>query len=165
MSSSATVPQQYSQHNLRILPENEHHAFHDALRQTIAERAYHLFLEHGGNTGDDASNWYQAEGEILQPVDDVRQDGAWCAANAAIGDSDPQALQVIVLDHRAIVSGIQPAEGQHGSHLLIRWPSRVDPATAAAYTKGAQLTITAKHAPQDPATQPSAELVQKHGVE
>jgi DUF2934 family protein len=153
MSTTAAAPETYAQHNLRIIPEEEQQAFHTALREAIAERAYHLFLQNGGTTGDDASNWFLAEGEILQRVDQVREDGAWCAASASIGTSAPDALRVLVLEHRAIISGIQPPEGQVGTYLLIRWPVRVDPATAAAYVKGEQLTITAKQSPHDPAAE------------
>ena len=39
-------------------------AWNAALEQRISERAYHIYLERGGNGGDPLNDWLQAEAEI-----------------------------------------------------------------------------------------------------
>jgi hypothetical protein len=145
--STAAASRAAPQLNIRIVPEDQHRAFHATLQQRIAERAHQLFLEHGGNVGDDVSDWYQAEREVLHRVSEVRVSGVWCIADAALLDAEPESLQVLVLGHRAIISGYQPSAGQSFAYLLVNWPAHVDPSTATAHVKNKTLTVKAKHSP------------------
>ena len=60
--------------------ENNREIIDAALRQTIEERAYHIWLENGCGHGDHERHWLQAERELTEatkhegkPQSDVRQ--------------------------------------------------------------------------------------------
>jgi hypothetical protein len=147
MSTPATALQQ---RNVTILSKDRQDEFYGRLHQRICHRAYELFEGDGGNHGNDHRHWLQAENEVMQRVAEVREAGAWLAANATLGDCDGSDLQVMVLPDRAIISGVKTAQGDCIDYLLIKWPVSIDPATAAAYVKGNTLTVTAKHAGATP---------------
>jgi len=144
MSTPATAPQPVPQHNVTIVPEDRQGEFQARLHDHIAQRAYQHFEQDGGRHGNQDSHWLHAESELLQRIPEVRETGSWLSANATLTDSDTRDLQVLVLRDRAIVAGIRPEQGG-AAYLLIKWPVSVDPATAAAYLKGNNLTVTAKH--------------------
>jgi hypothetical protein len=145
MSTPATAPQPSPQHNVTIVPEDRRDEFQARLHDHIAQRAYQYFEKDGGRHGNQDSHWLHAESELLQRIPEVRETGSWLCANATLTDSDIRDLQVLVLRDRAIVAGIRLAQGGGSAYLLIKWPVSVDPATAAAYLKGNNLTVTAKH--------------------
>ncbi len=143
MSSPATALKSVSQHNILLVTKDGRAAFESLLRQTVQDRAYQIFERQGGVHGQDQANWAQAEAELLQFAPPVRESGAWCTANLSLQNVDPQNVQVLVLEERAIVAIANPV--QPPAYLLIRWPFHVDPATAAAYLKDTTLVVTAKH--------------------
>jgi Protein of unknown function (DUF2934) len=154
MSTPAKALKPLSQHNVLLITEDRRAAFESRLRQCIQDRAYQLFERNGAIPGQDQKHWFQAETELLERLPPVRESGAWCTANATLQNVEPQELQVLVLDDRAIVAvakspHVDEASGgplnQSPAYLLIRWPIHVDPATAAAYLKGNTLVVTAKH--------------------
>jgi len=158
VSTPATALKPLSQHNILIVTEARRAAFESRLRQSIQNRAYQFFERQGGPHGQAQAHWAQAETEILQHAPPVRESGAWYTANVLLQSVDSQNVQVLVLDDRAIVAVANPGlekPDQHGgnsagapnqfpAYLLIRWPIRVDPATAAAYLKDNTLVVTAK---------------------
>jgi hypothetical protein len=153
MSTPATALRTPTQHNVLIVTDEHRAEFESTLRHRIEERAYQLFELQGGLHGEERRHWTQAEAELLQNSSPVRETGSWSTANASLTDIDPQSVQVLVLQERAIVSFDKPAPHADGesqktcpTYLLIRWPVRVDPATAAAYIKDSTLVVTAKHA-------------------
>jgi len=147
MSTPATAVQQ---RNVNILAEDRHGEFHARLHQRISDHAYGLFQRDSGQHGNHNRHWLQAENEVLRRVTEVREAGAWVAANAALANTDANDLQIMVLPDRAIVSGVKTTGGNDTEYLLIQWPVSIDPATAAAYVKGHTLTVTAKHASATP---------------
>lgn len=140
MSTPASALKSASQHNVVIVTGDQRAAFEAELRQSIQVRAYELFERQGGIPGQDQAHWLQAESQLLQRAAPVSESGSWSTANASLPNADPQDVQVLVLDDRAIV-----ASGKTPAYLLIRWHCHVDPATAAAYLKGNTLVVTAKH--------------------
>ena len=143
MSTPAKALNSSTQRNVLIVSEDQRQAFESRFRQCVEERALQLFHQGGGQDGQDRAHWFQAEKELLQYAPPAREAGAWSAANASLQNVDSQNVQVLVLQDRAMVSLAHPAE--RAAYLLIRWPVRVDPATAAAYLKGDTLVVTAKH--------------------
>jgi len=147
MSTPAIAAQPIPQRNVSIVPQEQRDAFRAELQKRIAERAFQLFEQDGGQHGSQLSHWLQAESELLRRASEIREAGSWSTANATLADSDPQGLEVLVLRDRAIVAGVRSAPNNSSTYLLIKWPVAVDPATAAAYSKGNTLTVTAKHSP------------------
>lgn len=141
MSTPATALKPLSQHNILIVTEDRRAAFESRLRQSIQDRAYQIFERQSG--GQAQAHWAQAETELLQHAPPVRESGTWYTANVSLQNVDAQNVQVLVLDDRAIAAVENP--GQPPAYLLIRWPIRVDPATAAAYLKDNTLVVTVKH--------------------
>ena len=143
MSTPAKALNSSIQRNVLIVSEDQRQAFESRFWQSIQQRAYQLFEQGGRIHGQDRTHWLQAEKELLQYAPPPREAGAWSTANASLQNVDPQNVQVLVLQDRIMVSLAHPAE--RPAYLLIRWPIRVDPATAAAYLKGDTLVVTAKH--------------------
>jgi len=143
MSTPAKALNSSIQRNVLIVSEDQRQAFESRFWQSIQQRAYQLFEQGGRIHGQDRTHWLQAEKELLQYAPPPREAGAWSTANASLQNVDPQNVQVLVLQDRIMVSLAHPAE--RPAYLLIRWPVRVDPATAAAYLKGDTLVVTAKH--------------------
>jgi len=143
MSTPAKAFNPSNQRNILIVSEGQRQAFESRFWQSIQQRAYQLFEQGGRVHGQDRTHWLQAEKELLQYAPPPREAGAWSTANASLQNVDPQNVQVLILQDRAMVSLAHPAE--RAAYLLIRWPVRVNPATAAAYLKGDTLVVTAKH--------------------
>jgi len=140
MSTPAKALEPVSQRNVSIVTAENRQTFESAFRQSVQERAYQLFERQGSAHGQHQAHWQQAEQELLQFAPPVHESGAWSTASVSLQNADSQNIQVLVLEDRATVAIANPP-----AYLLIRWPNRVDPATAAAYLKGNMLVVTAKH--------------------
>jgi hypothetical protein len=163
MSAPASALQAHPQRNVKIVAAEGRHHFESAIQQRISERAYELFESNGHASGCDRANWLQAEAEILQRGEPVRESSGWLTASAELQNSDPGSIQVLVLEDRAIVAGatlgVESASGESfraldNLYLLFHWSGAVDPATAAAYMKGSTLVLTAKHCMDNDAVAP-----------
>ncbi|MGA2418881.1 MAG: DUF2934 domain-containing protein [Candidatus Acidiferrum sp.] len=140
MSTPAKGLDSAFQRNVAILTAAQEDEFASKFRQRVQDRAYQLYERQGSVDGQSDSHWLQAERELLQHAPPVHESGAWSTANLPLQDADTQNIQVLVFENRATVALANPP-----AYFLIRWPNRVDPATAAAYMKGNTLVVTAKH--------------------
>jgi len=140
MSTPAKALESAFQRNVTILTAAQEEEFASKFRQCVRDRAYQHYEHQGNVVGQHDSHWLQAERELLQHAPPVHESGAWSAANISLQNADSQDIQVLVLENSATVALANPP-----AYFLIRWPTRVDPATAAAYLKGNTLVVTAKH--------------------
>ena len=140
MSTPAKALDSAFQRNVAILTAAQEDEFASKFRQCVQDRAYQHYERQGNAHGQQDAHWLQAERELLQHAPPVHESGPWSTANIPLKNNDPRDIQVLVLENRATVALANPP-----AYLLIRWPTRVDPATAAAYLKGNMLVVTAKH--------------------
>jgi hypothetical protein len=145
MSTPAKALDSAFQRNVAILTSAQEEEFASRFRQCVQDRAYQHYERQGSVDGKQEAHWLQAERELLQHAPPVHESGAWSTANISLQNADAQNIQVLVLENRATVAHANPP-----AYFLIRWPNRVDPATAAAYLKGNTLVVTAKHLSASP---------------
>ncbi len=86
LSGSSKTPQ--------IVSEDQNASFQDKVRQRVAERAYDIYQNSGGQPGNDYEHWIQAENEVLQRGIEVRESGSWLALNASIPDGSADDVEI-----------------------------------------------------------------------
>ena len=147
LSGSSKTPQ--------ILSEDQNSAFHDRVRQRVAERAYEIYRDSGGQDGNDFEHWVQAENEVLQRGLEVRESGSWLAFNASIPDSSADNVEVCltptsVTIHAEKSHPIRNADAsqqgltQREIFLTQDLNAEIEPSTASATLKDQKLTIMVK---------------------
>src|ERR1700756_3473220 len=95
-----------------FIPEDQAEELERAIHRKIGERARILFEESGRAPGNDETNWFRAESEILRSGLQVRESGSWVAINASIPDASGHRVQILVRPKRVIVrTQRQGAEG------------------------------------------------------
>ncbi len=127
----------------------------DRANDTVARRAYALFLADGSTDGQDLMHWLQAESEILTRIPDIRESSSWYTVNVLLPGFAVEQIHVRLDDNRLIIAADKAASpdekarheaSQESVYLVANWPSAVDPATASAYLKDESLTLTVKRA-------------------
>jgi HSP20 family molecular chaperone IbpA len=169
LSGSSRTPQ--------IISEDQNAAFQDKVRQRIAERAYDIYQNSGGDHGNDYEHWIQAENEVLQRGIDVRESGSWLAFNASIPDAPAENVE-ICLTPTSVSVRVQKSEqienaaaneerlNQREIFLTHELNAEIEPSSASATLKDQKLTIMVKKrypvsasANANVATSPSTESV------
>lgn len=117
----------------------------------IAERAYEIYQERGGEHGHDQDDWFQAEGELLPKID-----VDWDVANGAVlltarvPGFRARELEVEVGHRRAVVCGIHHPGSAGIAHnpkqdkkvmRIIEFPFDIEPARSAAKLQGETLHV------------------------
>ncbi len=139
--------------NLGILAET--------IQQDIARRAYEIFEQRGFTHGEDLSDWFQAENEIVRRVQsEVIDTGTQILLRVDVSNFDLASLQAGLYPRRLIVRGKRLATGREyrdSTHkdpeylltlFLVDLPSDVDVQNAKAVVKGTQIELTAEKTPR-----------------
>jgi HSP20 family molecular chaperone IbpA len=83
--------------NQLIVPQNEVYEYIQSLFDPVARRAYEIFESRGCAHGHDWNDWYQAESELLQPVNvELSDSGDALLAIADVAGYRPEDLRVSV---------------------------------------------------------------------
>lgn len=129
----------------------------ERLQQQIAQRAYFLFLEHGGAGTDAWADWLAAEHEIVRrPAIEVREQGGTYAVSASLAGADPQDIEVEITPTELVIASeaARRQAAQDGDVLLselrsgkvfraVHFPRPVDMRQATAEYRNGILTVTA----------------------
>jgi HSP20 family molecular chaperone IbpA len=146
LSSSSKTP--------RILSEDQNSAFQDRVRQRVAERAYDIYRDSGGQDGNDLEHWVQAENEVLQRGMEVRESGSWLAINASIPDSSDNvevcltttSVRVHAEKSELVRNADASQQGLTQGEIFLTQDlnAEIEPSTASASLKDQKLTIMVK---------------------
>ena len=147
LSGSSKTPQ--------IVSEDQNAAFQDKVRQRVAERAYDIYQNSGGQPGNDYEHWIQAENEVLQRGIEVRESGSWLAFNASIPDSSADDVEICLTPTSVTVRAEKSsksrtaeanAQGLNQREIFLTHDlnTEIEPSTASATLKDQKLTIMVK---------------------
>lgn len=139
----------------QILSEDQNPVFHNKVRQRVAERAYDIYRDSGGQNGNDFEHWVQAENEILRRGLEVRESGSWLALNASIPDSSADNVEICLTANSVTIHAekSEPVENagsnmqglaQREIFLTQDLNTEIEPSTASATLKDQKLTIMVK---------------------
>jgi HSP20 family molecular chaperone IbpA len=151
--ASATTRASASQPIDVVRSDSERNEFFDELNQVIADRAYQLFEELGGEHGNDLAHWFQAENELAARLPEVKDTKDGYTVTASVPGIAAHQLKVCVQEDRAVISAAQQssAGGDSGSarevstsYYIIEWPEPVDPDSASAQLKNQTVTLTVR---------------------
>lgn len=133
------------------------------LSQTVARRAYELFEVRGRRIGDELSDWFRAEAELMRrlPVE-LSETAEQIVVRAEVPGFKAGEIKISVEPERLMISGaaeqkqeettVQPGWSEFRSACFCRQlelPAPVDPNKAAATLKDGILELTmTKAAPQ-----------------
>ena len=147
LSGSSKTPQ--------IISDDQNAAFQDKVRRRVAERAYDIYQNSGGQPGNDYAHWIQAENEVLQRGIEVRESGSWLAFNASIPDSSadnvevcltPTSVTVRAEKSQQIKGADANEQGSNQREIFLKHDlnTEIEPSTASATLKDEKLTIMVK---------------------
>ena len=132
----------------------------EQIQQDIGHRAYEIFEQRGYTHGDDLSDWFQAEKEIVQSMhSDVKDNGKQISVRVDISCFDPTSLQVGLYPRRLIIWGKRLAtSGRNGDSAdpdpkylltlsLVDLPTDVDMRNAKAVVNGTEIEVIAEKTP------------------
>ncbi|HEY2823474.1 MAG TPA: DUF2934 domain-containing protein [Candidatus Acidoferrum sp.] len=147
LSGSSKTPQ--------ILSEDQHAALQEKVRRRVAQRAYDIYQNGGGENGNDYQHWIQAENEVLQRGIEVRESGSWLALNASIPDSSADEVEVCLTSTNVTVHAEKSQQSKDGDangsgfsereiFLTHDLNTEIEPSTASATLKDEKLTIMVK---------------------
>jgi HSP20 family molecular chaperone IbpA len=136
-------------------------ALDQAIQRRVAERAYGLYEESGGEHGNHEKHWLQAESEILRRGLEIRESGSWLSMNATLPDAAAEDVRVYVEPERVFIHAQKATPTQDVSFhmqslaqqelfLVGDLSVEIDPATASASLKDQKLTLMVKK--RSPAT-------------
>lgn len=167
LSGSSKTPQ--------IVSEDQNAAFQDKVRQRVAERAYDIYQNSGGQPGNEYEHWIQAENEVLQRGIEVRESGSWLAFNASIPDGSADDVEICLTPTSVTVRAEKSEQlkdaganeqglAQREIFLTHDLNIEIEPSTASATLKDQKLTIMVKkryplNTPASAATSPSTTSV------
>lgn len=145
LSGSSKTPQ--------IVSEDQNAAFQDKVRQRVAQRAYDIYQNSGGNHGNDYEHWIQAENEVLKRGIEVRESGSWLALNASIPEGSADSVEICLTPTSVTVRAEKSEQIKNASaqglaereiFLTHDLNTEIEPATASATLKEQTLTIMVK---------------------
>ena len=129
----------------------------EQIQQDIGRRAYEIFEQRGYTHGDDLSDWFQAEKEIVRSVrSDVKDTGKHISLRVDVSHLDPGSLQVGLYHRRLIIHGMRLLPGgeedgpaaQRPKYLVtvskVDLPSDVDVQKAKATVQGTEVEVIAE---------------------
>lgn len=132
----------------------------EQIQQDIAHRAYEIFERRGYTHGDDLSDWFQAENEIVRSAQsEVIDTGTQISLRVDVSNFDLTSLQAGLYPRRLIIRGMRLVTGgENGDSadqvpkylltlFLVDLPSDVDVKNAKAVVKGTQIELIAEKAP------------------
>src|SRR5215472_2112763 len=131
----------------RFVDKDEADALQQTIQDRISVRAYQLYEESGRQPGNDQRHWFQAESEVLRPLE-VQESGSWVAVNASLPDVSAEDVQIYVDQRRIVVRAAKingtrdarpAAPGQAEIFLVADLTEEVEPATASASLKDEKL--------------------------
>jgi HSP20 family molecular chaperone IbpA len=129
----------------------------EQIQESIARRAYDLFLTRGGSLGDPWADWFAAEREILRrpAVDLLEKDGSF-TVSASLAGVDPQDVQVDISPQDVVIKAqvqhwhterdgrVHQCEFKSGRIFrAVHLPRPVDTARARAELRNGVLNVTA----------------------
>ena len=128
----------------------------EQIQQDIARRAYEIFEQRGYTHGDDLSDWFQAENEIVRSVHaDVKDTGKQISLRVDVSNFDLAGLQFGLYPRRLIIWGKRLAtNGKNGDSAdpdpnclltlsLVDLPTDIDVRKVKAIVNGTQVEVTA----------------------
>jgi HSP20 family molecular chaperone IbpA len=125
----------------------------NSLNQSIAERAYELFLLRGGEHGHDLDDWLKAESELVQSVPLAIVDtDAQLTVEARVPGFRAEHLGIGIEPRRLIISGTrfigdiaEQAAAQQATRELFNafdLPHEIDPRSSKAFMREDTLYLT-----------------------
>jgi len=145
LSGSSKTPQ--------IVSEDQNAAFQDKVRQRVAERAYDIYQNSGGQPGNDYEHWIQAENEVLQRGIEVRESGSWLALNASIPEGSADGIEICLTPTSVTIRAEKSEQVKNANtqgltereiFLTHDLNTEIEPSTASATLKDQKLTIMVK---------------------
>ena len=131
----------------------------EQIQQDIGRRAYEIFEQRGYTHGDDLSDWFQAEKEIVRSVhSEVKDTEKQISLRVDVSNFDLANLQVGLYPRRLIIWGKRLAtSGRNGDSTdqdpkylptlsLVNLPTDVDMQNAKAVVKGTEIEVIAEKA-------------------
>ncbi len=129
----------------------------EQIQQDIGRRAYEIFEQRGYTHGDDLSDWFQAEKEIVRSVhSEVKDTGKQILLRVDVSNFDLANLQVGLYPRRLVIRGKRLAtSGKNGDSAdqdpkylvtlsLVDLPTDVDMRNATAVVKGTEIEVIAE---------------------
>ena len=154
--------------SLRVVDPEALFSRMNELYDAIAQRAFEIFEQDGGQTGRDRDNWFRAEQELLHPVhvSITDSDGA-LTVEAEVPGFSPEELRVSLEPKRLTIAGKKTSSNDgkgkeetiYEEHCcseilrVIELPAEVDPTKAAATLKNGILDLKLPKAASRKATQ------------
>ena len=129
----------------------------EQIQESIAQRAYDLFLRRGGSEGDPWADWFAAEREIVRrPAVDVLEKDGSLTVSASLAGIDPQEVQVDISPQDVVIKAqaqhwhserdgrVHQCEFRSGRIFRsVHLPRAVDAARARAELRNGVLNVTA----------------------
>jgi HSP20 family molecular chaperone IbpA len=125
----------------------------DTMNETnslIAQRAYEIYQDRGGQQGSDQEDWFNAESEVLHPlpIEENLTESA-LQLTAQLPGFDANDLEVVIGHRRAVICGVHPdsnhSEDDHRNDKkvmrIVEIPFEVDPRLSRATLEGGTLQI------------------------
>lgn len=129
----------------------------DHVHRSIAERAYDLFLRRGSSGGDEWTDWFAAEREMVRrPAVDVLEKDGSVTVSASLAGVEPQEVEVDVSPRDVVIKAethhwhdernvrVYQCEFRSGQIFRqVHLPRAVDAARAQAELRNGVLSVTA----------------------
>ena len=139
----------------------------EQIQESIARRAYDLFLTRGGTSEDPWADWFAAEREIVRrPAVDVLEKDGSLTVSASLAGIDPQEVQVDISPQDVVIKAqarhwhserdVRVHQCEFSSGRIFRsvhLPRPVDTARARAELRNGVLNVTAPIAREARASQ------------
>jgi len=157
---SSVAPPRKIKANLVLVSPNELFENTQDLFDLIARRAYELYESRGGSHGNDWDDWFQAESELLTPVEiHVLESGEHLIARAEVPGFSPHEIKVCIEPSYLRISGKPETSQDQGVGETVRdslghsirraeqifgvveLPAHVDPANAKAAVTDSTLEV------------------------
>lgn len=149
--------------NVRMHRNSSSAGDHDQVHRSIAERAYDLFLRRGGSGGDEWTDWFAAEREMVRrpAVDVLEKDGKF-TVSASLAGVEPQEVEVDISPRDVVIKAqtqhwhddrdvhVYQCEFKPGQIFRqVHLPQAVDASKAQADLRNGVLSVTAPIAQED----------------
>jgi len=164
MSTGATLKRSTPSEMADIVSGEKREVLLEQFRDSVSKRAYELFEQLGRSDGQDLSHWLRAEAELCQRLSEVHESGAWYTVTTPVVGVPADHIKISIEDNDALIAAEKIAKSeddraqeQRSAYYAVRWPESVNPETGSAYLKNGTLTLVARKAAADGASQTPAE--------
>jgi HSP20 family protein len=142
----------------------------NSIFENIARRAFEIFEGNGRMFGHDLDNWFQAERELLHPLNvGLAETETAFELKAEVADFGEKELEINVEPRRVVIAGRRETKSEEKKGEMVRsetsaeqmlrvveLPAEVDTAKATATLLKGTLTVTMPKAAAEPVRMKSA---------